>query len=78
MWTILAQNILLLEGCGHILSNLLNEGFYFGFKIPHQGPKHFWLSQNVPSTKEKAFILTQRIQKELQIPRKAGLYVKIM
>lgn len=42
-----------LEGYDQTLSDLLIEGFKFGFKTPYQGPIHFRLSSNLSSLKGK-------------------------
>lgn len=65
-----------LEEYGQTLSNLLLEGFKFGFKIPNQRPRQFRLSSNLSSIKGKESILMQRIQQELQCSRIAGPFIE--
>lgn len=74
MTTPINQNVLAdyLKGYDQTLSNLLIEGFKFGFEIPYQGPRQFRLSSNLSSIKGKESILMQRIQQELQCSRIAG------
>lgn len=65
-----------LEEYGQTLSNLLLEGFKFGFKIPNQRHRQFRLSSNLSSIKGKESILMQRIQQELQCSRIAGPFIE--
>lgn len=65
-----------LEEYGQTLSNLLLEGFKFGFKIPNQRPRQFRLSSNLSSIKGKESILMQRIQQELLCSRIAWPFIE--
>ena len=64
-----------LEGYDQTLSNLLVEGFQFGFKIPYQGPRQFCLSPNLPSITGKESIFNQRLQQELLSNRIDGPFL---
>ena len=57
---------------GYELANYIIEGFVYGFSISFEGPEAPLTSHNSPTIDQNLDIVTQKINKELQLNRIAG------